>query len=106
MRLLFDQGVPLPLRRSLPGHDIETAFRMGWATLANGDLLAKAEDGGFDALVTTGRNLKFQQRIGDRRIAVSVLTTTSWPRIRRAIPAIRVAIDGTEPGTLTEVSIP
>jgi hypothetical protein len=79
---------------------------MGWSTLANGDLLAKAEGCGFDALVTTDRNLKYQQGIGGRRIAILVLTTTSWPRIRQAILPIRVAIDGIQPGTLIEVSIP
>ena len=72
MRILFDQGVPLPLRGFLTGHQVETAFRMGWAELKNGDLLNQAETK-FDLVVTTDKNWKYQQRISGRRIAIVVL---------------------------------
>ena len=52
MRVLFDQGTPLPLRQALPQHSVETAFERGWSTLANGDLLAAAEADGFDVMET------------------------------------------------------
>lgn len=57
MRVLFDQGTPLPLRRSLAGHEVKTASEMGWGELSNGDLLAAAEQA-FDALVTTDQGLR------------------------------------------------
>jgi hypothetical protein len=53
MRILFDQGTPVPLRDHLPGHIIETAFELGWSTLENGALLAAAE-GSFELLITNG----------------------------------------------------
>jgi hypothetical protein len=43
MRILFDQGVPVPLRAVLTGHDVSTAFEMGWTAFDNGMLLARAE---------------------------------------------------------------
>jgi hypothetical protein len=43
MKILFDHGTPAPLRRQLAGHEISTAYEMGWAKLNNGDLLAAAE---------------------------------------------------------------
>jgi hypothetical protein len=52
MRILFDQGTPVPLRDHLIGHTVETAFELGWSTLENGELLAAAEHS-FDLLITT-----------------------------------------------------
>ena len=52
MRILFDQGTPVPLRSALTTHKVATAFEMGWSTLENGDLLRQAE-GQFDVFVTT-----------------------------------------------------
>jgi hypothetical protein len=52
MRILFDQGTPVPLRHHFSGHMVSTAFEMGWSALANGDLLAAAE-AQLDLFVTT-----------------------------------------------------
>lgn len=43
MRILFDQGTPVPLRRALAAHEVSTAFELGWANMENGDLLRAAE---------------------------------------------------------------
>lgn len=60
MNILFDQGTPVPLRRYLRGHQVKTAYEQGWSNLANGNLLQSAEAGGFDILVTTDQNLRYQ----------------------------------------------
>lgn len=61
MKILFDHGVPVPLSSSMPG-EIVTCHEANWSTLSNGELLAKAETR-FDALVTTDKNLRYQQAI-------------------------------------------
>jgi len=71
------------LRDHLAGHEVRTAYELGWSTLRNGDPLAIAEQQ-FDTLVTTDRNLRNQQNLSGRRIAILVLPTTSWPRTSRA----------------------
>lgn len=106
MRILFDQGTPAPLGKYLATHLVETAFELGWSTLRNGDLLARAEEEGFDLLVTTDQNLKYQQNLSTRKIAVVVITTTSWPRIRKFAELIVQAVDSATPGNYAEVSIP
>jgi hypothetical protein len=106
MRVLFDQGTPVPLRRALVPHEVETAFERGWSTLKNGDLLDAAERAGFDVLLTTDLNLKYQQNLTSRRVAVVVLSSTSWPRIQRALPTIVRVVAGASEGTYTEVPIP
>lgn len=63
MRVLFDQGTPAPLRHGLAGHQVDTAFERGWSRLENGALITAAEAAGFDALVTTDKNLKYQQNL-------------------------------------------
>ena len=83
MRVLFDQGTPVPLREALKSHEVATAHERGWSTLKNGELLDAAERGGFVILVTTDLNLKHQQNLMDRRIAIVVLATPSWPRSER-----------------------
>jgi len=47
VRIVFDQGTPAPLRLVLDGHEVSTAFELGWSRLDNGELLAAAE-GEFD----------------------------------------------------------
>ncbi len=106
MRILFDQGTPVPLRKLLNPHQIETAFERGWSTLSNGELLAVAEQEGFEVFVTTDRNLRDQQNLSRGNIAIVVLSSTSWPRIQKAATAVKQAIDTALPGSFKEVDIP
>jgi hypothetical protein len=106
MRLLFDQGNPVPLRSHLPNHLVETAYEKGWSTLKNGDLLSSAEAEGFDALVTTDQNLRYQQNLTDRKISVVVLLTTNWPRIKNHVSLVVQAIDNLHPGSYEEITFP
>ena len=103
MRILFDQGTPVPLRALLSGHSVSTAYEMGWTELANGDLLAAAE-ADFDALITTDQNLRYQQNLTGRRLAILVLPTTSWPKIRSNEVQVIASIDALRPGEIVELS--
>jgi hypothetical protein len=94
---LFDQGVPAPLRHHLPGHDIKTAYQLGWSELSNGELLSKAE-ASFDVLITTDQKLPRQQNLAGRRLAVLVLPTTSWPVLQTRINEIASAVSRVQPG--------
>jgi hypothetical protein len=105
LKILFDQGTPVPLRGHISTHLVTTAYELGWATLKNGELLAAAESHGFDVLVTTDTNLQYQQNLTQRKIAIVVLSTTSWPRIQKSIKAILNAIDLATPNSYQNVSI-
>jgi hypothetical protein len=102
---VFDQGTPVPLRRQLVGHTIATAYEQGWATLTNGALLDAAERAGFEVLITTDQNLRYQQNLTGRRLALVVLQTTSWPRIRPQIATIQAVLDTIVPGSYHEIAI-
>jgi hypothetical protein len=106
VRVLFDQGTPVPLRRLLRNNQVETAFERGWHTLTNGELLGAAERDGFEILLTTDKNLRYQQNPASRSIAIIVLSSTSWPRIQRAVAEINRVIESAIPGSIHEVNIP
>jgi hypothetical protein len=105
VRVLFDQGTPVPLRDFLQQHQVSTALERGWSKLKNGELLDAAEREAFEVLVTTDSKLKFQQNLRIRRIAIVALLSTSWPRIERAMAAVVSAINAASAGTYTEVDI-
>jgi predicted nuclease of predicted toxin-antitoxin system len=104
VKVLFDQGTPVPLRRALPGHDVVTAYELGWSTLTNGDLLVAADAAGFAAIVTTDQDIRHQQSVAGRRFGVVVLPTTDWSKIRRNAARVAEALRTVRPGALVEVT--
>ena len=105
MKVLFDQGTPVPLRRYLRSHEVTTAYELGWSTLQNGSLIYQAEAAGFDVLVTTDKNWKYQQNLSERSLAIVVLLSTSWPKIQAKVSEVVVAVDGATKGSYTEVPL-
>ena len=105
MKILFDQGTPVPLRAFLSAHEVITAYEAGWSTVNNGELLKVAEKNGYAVIVTTDQNLKYQQNLRERKIAVVVLCSTSWPRIREVVGGIVSAIESIEPNSYLELEV-
>lgn len=105
MKILFDQGVPRPLRRYLAGHLINTTAERGWSTLENGVLLDRAEEDGYQLLITTDQSLRHQQNFAGRKIAILVLLSTAWPLIQLRVKEIQAAVNGMTPGDYKEISI-
>ena len=91
----------MPLRNYLPGHDVLTAYEAGWSELSNGQLLAKAEEQ-FDVLVTTDKQLRYQQNLTGRRIAILVLADANWLKLEPHAPNIAAAVIAMEPGSYVE----
>ena len=77
MKILFDQGTPVPLRAKLLGHEVDTAYEKGWANIQNGDLLKMAENEGYALLVSTDQNMKYQQNLEGRKMAILILLTVA-----------------------------
>jgi hypothetical protein len=73
VKILFDHCVPRPLRRELPGYDIKTAREMHWEGLKNGKLLDEAQVEGFDVFLTVDPNIRYQQNLQGRAIALVVM---------------------------------
>ena len=106
MRILFDHGTPAPLRSFLTEHTVTEAKAQGWDTFKNGDLLSAAEAAGFDVLVTTDKNMRYQQNLSTRAIAIVVLGNAQWPVLRLHAVHVAAAIRAATPGSFIQVDIP
>ena len=105
MRVLFNQGTPVPLRQYLSDHSVDTAFERGWSTMQNGELLEASEQDGYQLLISTDQNLKYQQNLSDRHLAIIAFLSTSWPRIQLKVNDIQAAVDEITPGDYLEIPI-
>lgn len=106
MLILFDQSAPAPLRFHLTGHDVTEARDRGWDRLVNGDLLNKAEAAGFEVFITADKNLRYQQNLTRRKIAIVVIGNAQWRVLRRHVARVASAVDAATPGSYAEVEIP
>ena len=106
MRILFDNGTPRGIAAALLGHAVEEARSHGWDALRNGELLDAAEAAGFDLFLTTDRNIRYQQNLTSRKIAIVVLGKGRWTHIRNRLAEIVAAVEAATPGSYAEVEIP
>jgi len=79
MKILFDNGTPNPISRSLPNHAVTFARKIGWHELKNGELIVRAEEAGYEVLLSTDKNIRYQQNLSGRRIAIIVLSQQHCP---------------------------
>ncbi len=94
----------MPLRKHFAEHHVVTAYEAGWSELSNGELLARAEEQ-FDVLVTTDKQLRYQQNLTGRRIAIVVLSHASWLKLERHTAKIVAAVLATQPGSYVEIDL-
>ncbi len=106
MRILFDHNTPQPLRRRLASHDVDTAEERGWAALSNGALLDRAEEAGYEVVITADKGIPYQQNLERRNLALIVLGANRWPLIEPRIEEVRAALEAIQPGEVREVPIP
>jgi hypothetical protein len=106
MLVLLDNAVPRGIVRSHSGHTVTECRERGWDTLSNGELLIAAENAGFDLLITTDKNIRYQQNLKGRKIALVVLGEGRWRLIKRVSTKISAAVNAAVPGSYTEVEIP
>ncbi len=105
MNILLDECVPWPLHKLLSDHDCTTAQKHGWGGLTNGDLITRAESE-FDLFITSDQNIRYQQNLATRRIAILELSTNDLRRIQGATAALRSAVDTITVSEFRHLEIP
>ena len=105
MKILFDHGTPAALRRHLGEHSVDRSAERGWELLENGELIRLAEENGYEVIVTTDQSIPHQQNLTGMRLAVVILLSTAWPKVRHRTAEIRAAIEKVQPGCCIEVPI-
>ena len=105
MKVLIDECVPWPLHKLLPAHACHTAQQQGWGGMKNGELLQQAE-GVFEVFLTADQNLRYQQNLSGRKIAVLELSTNDLRRLQTAAALVRAALATIKPGEFKAVAVP
>jgi len=105
MKILLDECVPWPMHRLLTGHECRTAQQQGWGGIKNGRLLQLAE-GQFDLFISSDQNLRYQQNLSGRSIAILELSTNKLRRIEAAAGLIQTAIAAMKAGEFRKLEIP
>ncbi len=104
--MLLDENLPHDLRTLLTGHDVRTVAYQGWKALRNGELIQAAEDAGFDVVLTADRNMRYQQNIELRNLAIVVLDTNKRATLVRHVAEIERAVDSARAGEFISVELP
>jgi hypothetical protein len=97
VKILLDENVPHPLKRFLEGHDVSTVQGCGWRGVLNGELLRLAEES-FDVFILADKNMRYQQKLDGRRIAIIELPTNRWPLLVPMSARIIAAVEGARAG--------
>jgi hypothetical protein len=106
MRILFDNGTPRPSARVFIGHVVTRARQIGWYELGNGLLIARAEAVGYDLLLSTDKNIRHQQNLTGRKIAIIILGQSQWPMVQPHLAKIAQAVNEATPDSYGEIEIP
>ena len=105
MNILLDECVPWPMHKILTDHECTSAQWRGWGGIKNGDLLRLAEDE-FPLFITADQNIRYQQNLAGRRIAILELSTNDLRRILAAAVLIQNAVAAGRPGDFHKLDIP
>lgn len=99
----MDECLPEDLVDWLPRRDVRMVQQMGWAGVKNGELLRRAE-GEFDLFLTADKNLRYQQNLKGRRLAILVLPSNRLKVLRGMTADIEAAIALIIPGQADQYS--
>jgi predicted nuclease of predicted toxin-antitoxin system len=105
MRILLDECVPWPMHKLLSGHSCSTVQGKGWGGIKNGDLLQRAK-GEFDLFITSDQNIRYQQNLVGRGIAILELSTNDISRIEAASMLVKDAIEQIQANQFARLTIP
>lgn len=107
MRILFDKNVPVGVRAFLQKHEVRTTVEIGWPDqLENGELLKKAEESGFDVMVTSDQNIRYQQNLSGRKLALVVMGSNIWPIVRTHGNSISATVNAAVSGSYEFIEMP
>jgi predicted nuclease of predicted toxin-antitoxin system len=98
VRILLDESVPVQVRSALHDHSVSTAVEMGWRGISNSELLDRAEAEDFELVIVADKNLRHQQNLAERRIAILELWTNHRPTLEQHFVRIRDRVQSAKSG--------
>ena len=102
MKILLDECTPHVLKKLLTGFEIKTVQDQGWSGATNGALLRLAERQ-FDVFITSDQNLKYQQNLAGRQLAIIQLPTNQVPLVVKLAPKVQATLERIQTGEFVAI---
>ena len=104
MKILLDECTPHVLKKLLTGFEINTVQDQGWSGITNGALIRLAE-AQFDVLITSDQNLRYQQNLTNRQLAIIQLPTNQVPLVRELAPQVQATLEIIKAGEFVAIAL-
>lgn len=101
-KVILDENLPQSLRHHLTEFDAVTVQYLGWSGIQNGELISLV-DGRFDVFLTADQNLRYQQNLKSRKIAIVELPFIRRKEIPLSVDQIRDAIISAKSGDYIQI---
>ncbi len=101
-KIILDENLPQPLRFKLRNHEVVTVQYQGWSGIENGDLL-KLIDGAFDVFITADKNLRYQQNLSGRKVAIIEVPFTRFESLLPFVTKMQAAVDSAREGEYIQI---
>jgi len=103
VRVLLDEGVPDLIQKRLKNLTIATVQGLGWRGIRNGDLLDLMKGNGFEVLITTDKNIPYQQNLAKRNLSAIIIPSNRIRILKPLLPRIQTAIETIKLGQVIEI---
>ena len=102
MKILLDECTPHVLKKLLTGFEIKTVQDQGWSGITNGALLRLSE-GQFDVFITSDQNIRYQQNLAERQLAIIQLPTNQVPLVVKLAPKVQATLERIQTGEFVAI---
>ena len=102
MKIILDENLPKALKRYLSAYEVTTVQEQGWAGVKNGELIARIDEV-YDVFITSDKNLKYQQNLTGRRIAIIELPTNRLKLLETITDKILLEVESVSLGMYVQV---
>ena len=102
MKILIDESLPRYVKMMVQNYTSSTVQEMGWSGMKNGTLLAQAE-GEFDVFLTADQNLRYQQNLDNRPLAIIVFPSNRLTIVKTLEAALTLALTQVMQGAYIEL---
>ncbi|MBH8572001.1 hypothetical protein I8752_02925 [Nostocaceae cyanobacterium CENA369] len=104
MKIILDENLPKALKHYLSAYEVTTVQEQGWTGVKNGELMMRI-DGVYDIFLTSDKNLKYQQNLSRRSIAIIELPTNRLKLLSTITDKILAEVESISSGMYVQISL-
>ncbi len=104
MKVLLDEMLPIGVRDFLPEHEVVTAAYAGLAGVSNGVMITRAQEEGFDVIVSLDRGIPHQQNLDRYGVGFVLIPHNDIDLIRAYADRLNDAVASSTPGGVVRIA--